>query len=499
MVRHSYHLSLPARALVALALLHQAPALRAAGFEFPANGTEALGRGGAFTARADSPLALEYNVAGFARQRGTRLLLDNNLIFSSYRFQRSDEAGSPMGPLSEDQSPMPFYAPWFGLSTDFGFFDRFTIAVGVFAPSAVGRRSYLPDRNDAPQRYDLVSSNTRVLTPTLAAAIRLSRLFDLGLSLGGSYGSYEIITTSTAAGGLLVLLGCTTSDNPQCDTRTRVSGTSPFNPVLALGLLFHTPLPGGELAAGLNLRSAPNLGVSPMTARGTLSASIVKPSRLPMLMLKETQAEFTADLPWVIRSGLRYAYRKGAQEVLDVELDAVFELWSAAQGEGNLVTADSPADANKRLRILSPHHYQDTFSLRLGAAYNQPVGPVLATVRLGMFYDASATSEEYTRVDFDTLAKVAGTLGLGLRLRGVTFNMAYAYLHSLGRTVTRGQLRPINSLEGEELTIGGRPVPAVNNGRYEGHNHILSLGLSVLFEELVRGDRWRRGAALPPP
>jgi two-component system response regulator AtoC len=55
------------------------------------------------------------------------------------------------------------------------------------------------------------------------------------------------------------------------------------------------------------------------------------------------------------------------------------------------------------------------------------------------------------------------------------FNVAYAYLHSLGRTVSRGQLRPINSLEGEELMIGGRPVPAVNNGRYEGHNHILSL------------------------
>jgi hypothetical protein len=51
----------------------------ASGFEIPDNGTEALGRGGAFTAKADDGTALEYNVAGLAQQRGTRLLLDANL------------------------------------------------------------------------------------------------------------------------------------------------------------------------------------------------------------------------------------------------------------------------------------------------------------------------------------------------------------------------------------------------------------------------------------
>ena len=61
----------------------------ASGFEIPDNGTEALGRGGAFTAKADDGTALEYNVAGLAQQRGTRLLLDANLWLSSYSFQRS--------------------------------------------------------------------------------------------------------------------------------------------------------------------------------------------------------------------------------------------------------------------------------------------------------------------------------------------------------------------------------------------------------------------------
>jgi len=61
----------------------------AGGFEIPDNGTEALGRGAAFTAKADDGTALQYNIAGFARQRGTRLLVNTNLWVSDYSFARS--------------------------------------------------------------------------------------------------------------------------------------------------------------------------------------------------------------------------------------------------------------------------------------------------------------------------------------------------------------------------------------------------------------------------
>ena len=39
----------------------------AGGFEFPGNGAEAMGRGGAFTAKASNPSAIDYNIAGLAR------------------------------------------------------------------------------------------------------------------------------------------------------------------------------------------------------------------------------------------------------------------------------------------------------------------------------------------------------------------------------------------------------------------------------------------------
>ena len=43
-------------------------AARAGGFDIPDLGTEPLGRGGAFVAKADSPIAIYYNVAGMARR-----------------------------------------------------------------------------------------------------------------------------------------------------------------------------------------------------------------------------------------------------------------------------------------------------------------------------------------------------------------------------------------------------------------------------------------------
>src|SRR5580693_2823141 len=73
---------------LALAALSLPRTALAGGFELPDNGTEALGRGGAFVAKADDPTAIMFNPAGLAEQRGTRALLDGHVVMSSYSFQR---------------------------------------------------------------------------------------------------------------------------------------------------------------------------------------------------------------------------------------------------------------------------------------------------------------------------------------------------------------------------------------------------------------------------
>src|ERR1043165_1668583 len=70
--------------------------------EMPDHGAQALGRGAAFTAKADDATALYYNVAGLARQRGTKLQLSANFQFSSMTFQR---AGNYPGDPKDPQTP----------------------------------------------------------------------------------------------------------------------------------------------------------------------------------------------------------------------------------------------------------------------------------------------------------------------------------------------------------------------------------------------------------
>ena len=120
----------------------------AGGFETPDNGTEALGRGGAFTAKATDATALTYNIAGLAGQRGTHVLFDGKISINNYSFTRDGTylpqvptATQPWGnsffPTVSNQGP-PFFAPFLGITTDFGYFDRLTFAVGAFGPSGVG-------------------------------------------------------------------------------------------------------------------------------------------------------------------------------------------------------------------------------------------------------------------------------------------------------------------------------------------------------------------------
>src|SRR6202012_4876762 len=93
------------------------------------------------------------------------------------------------------------------------------------------------------------------------------------------------------------------------------------------------------------------------------------------------------------------------------------------------------------------HHYQDTGSVRVGGSYNVRLPAGVLSFRLGFFYDSSATKDKDTRMDFDTLAKIAGPAGLGYSVRGVTLNLAYAYMWEPDRTVTNGDIQSINGFD----------------------------------------------------
>ena len=136
------------------------------------------------------------------------------------------------------------------------------------------------------------------------------------------------------------------------------------------------------------------------------------------------------------------------------------------------------------------HHYQDTFSVRAGGAFNARVPGGVLALRAGAYFDSSATEPAATRVDFDTLAKIAATVGLGYRARGFSVNAAYAEVFAADRVVKGGEYRPINGASnGRSVGADDQLLPAVNDGTYASHNRIISLGIQILLDPWIGNRR----------
>jgi len=468
-------------AVIAAIFIAATRVVYAGGLEIPDNGTEALARGGAFTAKADDATALQYNVAGLARQRGTRLLFDGNLVLSTLDFTRAGSypdapsAATPWGgqPFPEVRNTGgPFFAPFVGLSSDFGL-DRWTFAVGVFGPSSVGNRTYPLSVGGVPSpaRYDLVQALPLLVLPTAAAAVRVTRWLDLGLALHVAVAKFDLTSVSFTDISKGV---CPNVEYQPCDSTNKLSTTG-ATATAALGVMLH-PLRWWHV--GVNVR-----GPVYLTTSGTVQATA--PSAVPM-QIDPAPATFSTNLPWVVRVGTRIAkLRADDFELADLELDATWENWSAAQGDGPKVNIPS-LSIFQDIHPTIVHHYHDTFSLRLGASYNAALPAGVLSFRVGGYYDSSATAPKDTRLDFDTLPKIAATFGLGYSVHGFTINVAYAYVHELDRVVTDGDIAPVNgAAHGDSVDDAGNPLPAVNNGRYHGETHIVSLGVTLRFDELA--------------
>lgn len=478
-----------ARAGVALTLALLSPSARAGGFEIPDNGTEALGRGGAFVAKADDPTAIQYNPAGLAQQRGTRVLLDGHLVLSSYSFQRYGvfpdspmNASTPWGgqpyPKVKDTGG-PFFAPFIAATSDFST-DWLTAAVGVFGPSGVGNRTYPLGVDGAPaaSRYDVVQADSLIALPTAALGVKMFDWLDVGAAVHFVYGSFSLTSTSFVD---IATAACPNVEYQPCDSVSRldVKGTGWAG---TFGALVHA---SDNFTLGASVRTPISIDASGTATvlSAPLGQSIPSPGN----------ATFHTDLPLYARVGARLAFRDpDGFEAGDVELDGTYETWQSAQLGGPRIHIDhlgpsGPAFDNINVQVV--HGYNDTYSIRAGGAFNTKVSIGVLSLRAGAYYDRSATAQNpgYTRLDFDTLDKIAGTVGVGLKWHGLLFNLGYAEVFEPSRTVYagEGEVRPIDGAQhGNPVDANGAPLPPVNQGVYSGHTEIISFGVVATLDDL---------------
>ncbi len=488
----------------------------AGGFEIPDNGTEALGRGGAFVAKADDGEALYYNPAGFARQHGTRLTIDVNLIFHDMAFTR---AGTYPGDPSDMRTPyagMPyptihddsklFFAPNAVISTDLGgLLKHWTIAAGIYGPAAIGQHNYGVPGSDmpngdfnppvvnglpAPSRYDIAQTNLLIFFPTLAVAYQPHPFIELGFAWQIYYANFDLSNANITPLGKSL---CPTPDYAGCDSygRIRTSGNSfgsssdvfkdtpyAYSPGLSsFGWIFSLMVhPTRWLDIGWAFR--PQIDVR---TQGTLHPQ--SPPGQPKL--NDADATFSSTLPAWMKLGAR-AVRRYADgtDKYDLELDFVYENWSAERADHVHATGDIFLWKNNTLDADVTHQYQDTFGLRLGGAYNFRLNERLrAIARAGLYWDSAASKDSLTRLDFDTFTKVGLTLGAGLRFPGFTINLAYAYVWSPTRNVADSEVTALSAINGTNYSAS-EPRLIIGNGRYEPSVHILSLGVTVNFSEI---------------
>jgi long-subunit fatty acid transport protein len=316
---------------------------------------------------------------------------------------------------------------------------------------------------------------------------------DIGAAMQILYSSFDLANANLTSLGTNL---CPQADYAGCDSygRVRVSGNSfasssdvfkgtigEYSPSAStLGWLLSAMVhPSKSVDIGWTVR--PQIDIR---AEGTVHA-VAAPAA--GAKLPDSPAVFTSTLPTWIRWGGRWVKRYAdGTERGDVELDLTWENWSAERAD-HLHAENFTLGKNSQLDADILHNYHDTIGVRIGGAYNVRVGDKTRIIpRLGFFYDSSSSDPRDTRIDFNTLEKFGFTAGLGFRYRGLTINVAYAYMYSPPRTVNDSEILAISATNGTNYAATD-PRIVVGNGVYTPSLQILSIGLTFNFNELTSG------------
>ena len=485
----------------------------AGGMEFPENGTRAMGRAGAFTAKADDPTAIVLNPAGLGFVRGLNLTFDNNLIQQDLCFQRAGTYPGEPAPYSFAGQPYPkvcrnlkgaFYVPMVAASYDFGL-KNWTFALGGYGPHAVGRRKYPmvvtvqdPEghavRAPGPSRYDTDEMNIIVMFYTAAAAYRPVKWLSIGAALQVVYGEVHYATW----------VPLSSNQDPDSDIRFQIA-TKGWS---ATGLLSTLMNPVKGLFIGASVRF-------PVKVKTDGDAWLTLPSYMAALgaPLKwnegQKKASMTTELPLALRTGIRYAQKMKdhpeAPELWDIELDVLWERWSA------IVSMDTKLNASLLDQEMEwfklNHFYQDVSEYRLGGSFTLPkkLGGGWLTFRLGTYYGSDASPKEYTRADYAAWARVGFFVGLSYRIAGIDLHAGFSHIwNGTGkiwqpwtfrnrRDVSASCIQPINAFVSAEpirCDPGGlsetQQRSDISRGRWSGSYTTFSLGFTARFDELYR-------------
>ncbi|MDQ3030925.1 MAG: hypothetical protein M3Y87_00775 [Myxococcota bacterium] len=526
---------------VVLALLVPASA-SAGGFEFAAAGTRSLGRGGAFAARADDPMALGYNPAMLADLPDTQLMLNSHLAFYDACVQRpgSYPTGT-MGTMGDTvfnregadpdawqneafprvcNSGYPGPSP--NIVASFRLLPELGLAFGILAPSGVGNSRWgngdgtvdsptglLP----SPVRYALVEQDLLLFHPSIGVGWRIIPEIRVGFTFQWGIGLIRFANITSSGSG---------PEDPFSDIRTQLEVQDWFVPA---GILSVHMQPHPNVDVMFSGRMSDSIG-GVTDASGQLHLTTRTFSADPSMRATTTLDGVTlrAGQPWQFTAGVRYADRirpraweRGFEaavrnvvddpmysENFDIELDVVYELNSQVRDfvvslpAGSRVVLDGmevPVPSPQPI----PHGWQDVIGIRLGGDWNIVPGQIAA--RAGVHTEIPLGKSRYQIQDFLSGYRFGLHLGATFRFERFDVSIAYAHIFQLDTVIPDGNFRGVAAL-GESTSPGctmGAPYDpsspvsdtgcypsgfggVVNNGTYTAEFNVLSVQASYHFE-----------------
>jgi long-subunit fatty acid transport protein len=467
----------------------------AAGIELGSVGVQAVGRGGAFAARASDPTALNHNVAGLMGLAGVQWTASSNIGLWQHCFARAGrydgaESGIVTNTTVFMTSRYPETRPTYPevcnelspgvvpqLLVTWKVRPWLAIGGGLLTPAGVGAQTF-PDRvrtsaglAPSPQRYQVVATNVIIVNPTLAVAVAPTSWLRVGAALQPSFARFAGETTANAIG----------SQSPATDIRTAAN---------ASGLFFAANL-------GVQLRAAPwievglhsHLNPNPVTLSGTTTATVRPYAADPAdRLVSQFQSVVTLPLPSLVRAGVRFIKLRpdapedwserdpSRDEVFDVEIDAHFENSSVLQQvttrSMGMVMVGPGQSAPATPEVVLRRGWRDTWGLRAGMEYNA-IRSVLA-LRGGLSWDLGAQTGPRTidgiyldhnpdaGVDTAGYDTVGIHLGASARWRSLTFDFGYQHIFMGGQNVSQGRAMVVSG------TVPISPMDCARGDGYPG-------------------------------
>jgi long-subunit fatty acid transport protein len=433
-------------------LLFAAPAGATGVSEFPDNGSEQMGRGGAWVARASDPLAAFYNPAGLAGQ-DTRVTAQANVSFQSTCFTRikatNDTTADGVNPGAQYpqvcNSVSPSVDPQVGLT--YRLTDRIGLGIlPLLAPSAGSANTTWPEfiQNGAsttpsPQRYLLLKSNLLLITPTIGAGFEVVDNLRLGASLQWGIAKFTYRNADAAQNQNALPPAAN-------DVTAELSGAQYFIPGFTLGALWsatdNLDVAGwykwsAPISASGDVKTQANY-FTPAVARGNNSAVVSGDTSQancgdPMsgpVCGSGNNASVGLNIPMEAKLGVRFhqprsdvpivAHKRDpmSQDLFDAEVDLTWANNSAVDylqirfpgdknSEGILPVNGTPGfvppNADAR------HHFKDVVGVRVGGDYN--ILPDQLALRLGGFFETNGQDPTYQNIDIDGASRFGFALG----------------------------------------------------------------------------------------